>query len=485
MDNNFTILTNQAFLFFDSEENYYDDSKLQDALYDLYCSIPTPSDYLKRIVDNLADEDCRQSTVRATILHQFLKYYHRAKGSNTSTGTAPIAKLVREYQSEEDPYEAVFVHYIDSDCLSGPQMKEKRKQLALLKRIQNLVIGHFPQDVNTREFLLMFALAMHMHVFDPYTTEKSLPEYKTYDVERNLFQDYYNVTAKDYIDNYGKGDGSQKFGAGGERLNYKDTREVAYIYYIKKMYVYSLQDRKEEFVSEVRNAYDTIITIEEKVKALLSKKSEEAAGSYVKDVEGPDMTRILASEFEAFFEKQQKNHFLEDERELVAFLASNTIIGASAASESLYHCWGKMLSKLDIEQYNLPEVDYFDSIADALRDEWNDEEGDSIDSSEDNNYTEPELSDKDRIIDVVHDYVFEKMDLEPHSVTRADYIKLAFWTLVYPKEDDDYPEIHNAKEAFETLEDMVSLRLMECGYQPLSTKLMVDDYIAYMLADYL
>lgn len=231
---------------------YY--NTILEALYQNYSSYPSPEDFMRRIVDNLAHEDNMNSEepVRMRILRQFILEGGYLKG--WYGGKAALEEYVKGLTGAKKLSSAQVNAAIDDSIFSAmekmmaDELSEKEKALGkkadkyqkrtiedkyeLFKICGDLASGRFKAQGGTKKALYLFAMAFNMtyysgepdEIFDPVS-----------DMEKNLFADYYTNSFFRFLNEEYR-DPDKKAGLDleftGEGINYKNFAEMVFIYCI-------------------------------------------------------------------------------------------------------------------------------------------------------------------------------------------------------------------------------------------------------------
>lgn len=198
--------------------------KLFGLLHKMYKSFPAPNNFMERLVRRLADEEFRSDSVRVAIVKQFMKH--------TSYQTEAVRKIVEGKLKAKYPDRKKFgpdtiISNIDESIFDEADTKP------LLKLADDLSSGKFRTNGRTRKDLYMFAFAFGMT--SSFGKDDLDYDART-DIEKNLFQDYYNDNLLRYISAAYKEDArryeAEPSGAG---INYKNFAEVIYLYYLNRV----------------------------------------------------------------------------------------------------------------------------------------------------------------------------------------------------------------------------------------------------------
>lgn len=222
--------------------------QLIDVIYNMYRSFPTSEAYLIRIIDRLGCEYINKSfsdkpdSIRVAIVKQFLatteygifQETRNIKGEKKTTNYS-VPKLVKKINPElkscadNDPRlimavdERVFEKY---DAMTDPKQKKKWK---LLKLADDLDKGVFKTNNVTKTNLFIFAFGFGIKAFE----NKEAANYNPVtDIEKNLFEDYYNNDYTKYLLSAAKN--TYEAEPSGEGINYKNFAELIYIYYLNR-----------------------------------------------------------------------------------------------------------------------------------------------------------------------------------------------------------------------------------------------------------
>ncbi|MCQ2519979.1 MAG: hypothetical protein MJ107_05565 [Lachnospiraceae bacterium] len=203
------------------------DRQIYNVLFDIYNKAKGPDVIIRDLVNELAEPEFLSGSIRLSILRQFIY--------NTNYHTAPVKEIARKNNpnlnksgllSKEE-----IVTNITEDVFSildGKLTKDEKKKYALLRMCDDLAMGRFKTNGNTKVALYMFAFAFNMTVFiDP---DQDIYCEKT-DVEYNLFFNYYANNLLKYVsEDYAIH--SKEFEAEplGDGINYKNFAEVIYLY---------------------------------------------------------------------------------------------------------------------------------------------------------------------------------------------------------------------------------------------------------------
>lgn len=255
-------------------------------LYDTFDGWFTPKDYMNRIVNNLlSPEDYaewKDNSLRLKILKQFIKYTNYLKykrfdgetptgkekkrtvcilsgdGSETfiksyvegRTGTKPkttedvlenldddiFSTYRNEYSAKINELDTQIKNLTDTRAIA--RLKERKKaesdKYALLRMCEDLAEGNFRQN-STKKHLYLFAMAFKMDYFavSPDDNSDSILKNPKYDIEKNLFADYYNNNIMRFCaDIYEEKANAFELDPTGQGINYKNFAEMIYIYYI-------------------------------------------------------------------------------------------------------------------------------------------------------------------------------------------------------------------------------------------------------------
>lgn len=213
--------------------------RLLDAFYSLYKKAAGPDQYMERIVRRLAPE-YRDDTVRTAILKKFII------GSEKKCKSIPTNAVykwvldnkmpedeIKEYnrQNSEDKAKMI-AGYLDDSVFSEEALRAPSSgKWKLVQICNNLAAGKFiTNGGKTRVYLYYFAFMFDMTVrirdTDIFDEQK--------DLEKNLFQDYYNDNLMRYFtEEYQQGEASGfEPEPTGEGINYKNFAEVIYLYYL-------------------------------------------------------------------------------------------------------------------------------------------------------------------------------------------------------------------------------------------------------------
>lgn len=203
-------------------------------LYEEYEKYPTPSVYMKRIVDRLSckeDGVWKNEPLRVRILKQFIKYGNSLK--DAGYGGRNFARSYAEGKSgkklkNSDAKE--IAQYVDDgifevlDTASKDDKKYKGKY-GIIELADELAAGRFKSGGATKRGLYMFAMAYKMTFGGDERT----------DIEKNLFTDYYNNNIMRFVmQEYQDNNGSLEIEPRGQGINYKNFAEVIYLYNLRE-----------------------------------------------------------------------------------------------------------------------------------------------------------------------------------------------------------------------------------------------------------
>lgn len=198
---------------------------------------PSSDDYIRRTVIRLAKEEQYKNndgtlkySVRVTIIKKLLSVAKHIPNvynldSTIKFITNPnedITDTNREYykkKAEEIVDEKDFERF---ESLK----KDKRKNLILFKCANDLANSKFRNNQTTREYLFWFAIAFNMTI--NLDRNNIIAES---DVNKNLFEDYYDNNLLRYIKYNDGGEEKEPSSAG---INYRNFRDIIYVYYINK-----------------------------------------------------------------------------------------------------------------------------------------------------------------------------------------------------------------------------------------------------------
>ncbi len=240
-------------------------------LYQRFSDFPSPSDFLKRVVDrNETDKAWKDDPLRLRILKQFIKYgnylwdiTHEKGGRN---GAKPVTvhdvggkKAIEDYvtslpgykpakgaKSKKPDAETVCAYLDDGVFALLDHAKGEDKKISgkygLLKIADDLAGGKFRTEGSTKKMLYYFAIVygltyeVHRNANEA-LTEDALANYTETDIEATLFRDYYANSLLSFL-SAGPADGNLyqelDLDPSGESINYKNFAEMILLYYIAK-----------------------------------------------------------------------------------------------------------------------------------------------------------------------------------------------------------------------------------------------------------
>lgn len=215
-----------------------DDQVLQ-ILYRHYREYPTPSDYMRRIVDRLASDPWESDSLRLRILKQFIKYgdYLRAAdfGGRTSIRQYANAKRAGGKKSITDAEVLELLDDAVFDVLktAGEDQLGPRGAYGLLKLADDLSDGKFRSGGATRKGLYLFAMVYGMTYCPGGENSGELFDYET-DIVKNLFQDYYSDNPMRFITDAYQENLSAYETPSDQGINVNNFAEIVYLYYIRQ-----------------------------------------------------------------------------------------------------------------------------------------------------------------------------------------------------------------------------------------------------------
>lgn len=245
-------------------------------LYKNYHKFPTSTEYMKRIVDRLCNEEdgWENDSLRLRILKQFIKYGHclnyrheiekngkiKFKKINVYQGEGYLNEYLEQKLGEKadvyDHIDDIDDHVFDILKTASSGSKKASGRLGLLKISDDLANGNFRDKKSTKKTLYLFAIVFHMTYYSGNSGSGQLFNPKT-DLEVNLFRDYYTNNLMRYLSHYYR-DHLDEFDLdpSGQGINYRNYAEVIYIYFISKN-MSSLDKIKkiDEMIKQVEEEY--------------------------------------------------------------------------------------------------------------------------------------------------------------------------------------------------------------------------------------
>lgn len=206
------------------------DQMLEDLVYNLYSiydSFPETQDYLRRVIKNCGCDYIKDSdSVRVAIVKQFM--------AKTRYNTLAINNLVREIEpsvSECKNYSFEIINAIDERVFAiYENTKGAGEKWPLLRLAKDLQDGLFKTNFSTRKDLYYFAFAFELKAYGSRDINDGYNP--VYDLEKNLFEDYYNNDYLVYLRNVGNNTFETE--PTGEGVNYKNFAELIYVYYLNQ-----------------------------------------------------------------------------------------------------------------------------------------------------------------------------------------------------------------------------------------------------------
>ncbi|MBQ7195860.1 MAG: hypothetical protein IJS40_00440 [Synergistaceae bacterium] len=211
-------------------------------LYSIYERYPTPTEYMRRIVNRLSDPDdhWEDDSLRLRIVKQFIKYgdYLSSAGYNGRKFITDYAKDKISSKSLDSKADVVrIIAALDDgifkalDTASSDQ-KSPEGKFGLLKIADDLALGKFHTEGSTKKQLYLFAMAYGMTYYSG--ADDTRIDAKT-DIEINLFRDYYTNNLMRFISDVYKGKLDEyELDPSGQGINYKNFAEMIYLYYISQ-----------------------------------------------------------------------------------------------------------------------------------------------------------------------------------------------------------------------------------------------------------
>ncbi|MBP7186588.1 MAG: hypothetical protein KBA55_07490 [Ruminococcus sp.] len=253
-------------------------------MYSYFMEYPSPSDYMKRIVNRLSDPADRweNDPLRLRILKQFIKYGDflsykkdsydkdglpvRDKNGNIKKekvtvygGGTYIKSFIKNKTGKSSVTAAEIINELDDsifECLKGASKEQKQYdgKFGLIRLADDLACGKFRSGGSTRRDLYMFAIVFNMtyscNSEDPYSG-----------IEKNLFKDYYtNNLMRFFTSDYCDDKTAFESEPSGQGINYKNFAEMIFIYYISKDLapVEKLRRANEMIGKVTKTTYDSV-----------------------------------------------------------------------------------------------------------------------------------------------------------------------------------------------------------------------------------
>ena len=236
----------------------------------------SPADYMKRIVDDLenADDGWRNDTLRLRILKRFVKYGHCLDDMGNVGGKPVIrryaaAKAGHAIRNNEELFDNLCKYLDDGifDLLEGADRDQTRLRgtYGLIKMTDDLAKGYFRTGGSTKLSLYLFAIVYNMTYYtgndekedDAQDVRNLILRNELSDIELRLFQEYYhNNLVRYYTEKYRNERANYEADPRGDGINYKNFREMIYIYYISRndMPILEKLARSHAMIKEVSKA---------------------------------------------------------------------------------------------------------------------------------------------------------------------------------------------------------------------------------------
>ena len=194
---------------------------------------PTPSDYMRRLVDTLSnpEDGWERDPLRLRILKQFIRYGGYLQAVPRYGKKKPILDYVKQKTGQAKPSEADVLSALDDGVfrlLETATKQEVKEKYRLLRVADDLAAGKFRTNGATKQALYLFAFAFGM----TYATGGEDPER---DIEKNLFTDFYVNNALRCLSGDFRENRTDYVGDPvGTGINYKNFAEMVYLYYLSR-----------------------------------------------------------------------------------------------------------------------------------------------------------------------------------------------------------------------------------------------------------
>ncbi len=221
------------------------EEKMVKALYNQYRKFPLPEDYMEQIVDRLCGEDDRWAgdPLRLRILKQFIDkgnyLVYKPEGRSKEViyqGEGHIKKYVKAKLGRAARNKEELLREVDDEVFAVLERASRdeckpKGTYGLLKMVDDLASGRFHPEGATKKGLYLFAMVYGMKYY-PAGAAAQEAERKIYDLESNLFRDYYTNNLMRFITDAYRKSRFDYEDPSGQGINYKNFAEMVYLYYI-------------------------------------------------------------------------------------------------------------------------------------------------------------------------------------------------------------------------------------------------------------
>lgn len=329
--------------------------------------------------------------------------------------------------------------------------KDVRDQLYdnyfILQLADDLANSKFRSNNKTNQYLYWFAIAFNMTF--------GIENEKT-DIEKNLFEDYYNFSFHNYI-KYTPNERKYIAEPTGAGINFKNFTEVIYLYYINKKL--SPEEKLSKSLNMIRDCIESYYT---------NKENHYNPQAF-------DLTYMFEDDF--------YDHINDKEDDFKSYLLNNYVISDTDINsiENVQRTASQYLKLIisKISDVNNTIVDDFECVLDSF--------------FRDSNSINLQLFSKETLLDVlskINDYInFDKTIVDEDNVSRQSIIAAYFHMFLSNISDEDKSRIDSYKCLFDTFsyadsvgtDESLDEILEECRYQPLSYKNFYDCVMVFLL----
>ena len=447
--------------------DYYDlEEKLLCVLYSNYQKFPSPEKYMKRIVDRMSKnffDDWDNDSLRVRILKQFIKYgnylYDAGCGSR-----AVIKRYAKNNSGKAKIDESEICDFIDDGIFSllddenvTHDDKKFDGKLGLLRLADDLASGNFRTGSGIKRGLYYFAMAFGM------TWNKDNPksdvEKNQSDVEKNLFQDYYNDNLLRYIsENYRNAPSDFEAEPSGQGINYKNFAEIVCLYFIA-------HDNYE--------ICEKIKLSSEMIKRLKNSTSNDKNPLRFDQSQVASILHKTPEEFERFV---RDNYNCNTGGNLGVFQVEPEQDTALALYLELIN---------DTERYRDNEEDgLWEGLWFADVEKLKEKYGRALLSV---NPNEDNLNDFIGLLNAIDSRLKRHLskDIGSASMTRTLLVTAYYHYFTTKHESDAYGKWCSFKFLFNEMKSELDIELKQAGYQPFSSKIIIDVLFAFSAWAYL
>lgn len=339
--------------------------KIFPVLYDNFTKFPSPTAYMKQIIDWACDNEplfqkdkWQKDSLRLRILKQFIKYGNILTYSTTVMdddgkekkkkitiyqGEMYIKKYVSEKLGKRPKNNDEIIENVDDDIFDVLNVEGTvPEKYELLKICDDLATGKFRVSGVTKKALYLFAMVYNMK----YDTGSLL------DVERVLFQNYYNNNLMRFIsDYYVKNLSSFEIDPSGIGINYKNFAEMVYIYFIAS-------DRSIE--EKIKLSNEMIEELKEKKVSDESKVKSDSVTEFYRRIVTMDIIRLSTEDFKKFIIENYDRSvcFSKISKKGDTYIEKISPIQLNSSQKTAYSLYKELIKKISDIGIDVSTCDY-------------------------------------------------------------------------------------------------------------------------------